>query len=394
MNQDPYSIDSIRKASEQFLNIILSEVVSIGEIPAPTFSESQRAEYLANRFCEAGLQDCFMDEKGNVMATIAGTGAANNIIVTTHLDTINFNENYHISVTKDHLIGTFLGNSSVALAALSTLPLFLEKLNIKLKSNIILLASPMSLGRGNNEGIKHYLSNNKTPFKAGVTLENITLGRLNYRSTGMLTGEITCIIPEDFQWERYGPIGTIIPMSEIVNKIGNIALPKIPFSTIILGSINGGFSYNNITKKTKLCFEVRSESFEILNSVHTQIKNITEEISARSGMKVFLEIISQREPGGIDISHEIVQQVRTVFNSLGIIPDFFPTVSQLSVFKDFGIPCITLGITTKDNSIKLEETEEALNINMIPLGFSQLVASLIAIDKALDKDIPAKEQQA
>ena len=165
MNQNQYNIDTIKKASEQFLNILLSEIVAIGEIPALTFSESQRAEYLASRFCEAGLQDFFMDEKRNVMGTIAGTGAANNIIVTTHMDTLNFNEIYHISVTKDHLIGPFWGNNSVALAAISALPLFLEKLNIKLKSNIVLLASPMSLGKGNNEGLKHYLSNIKTPFK-------------------------------------------------------------------------------------------------------------------------------------------------------------------------------------------------------------------------------------
>lgn len=390
MDQNTCNIDSIKTASEQFLNIILSEIVTIGEIPSPTFSETQRAEYLANRFCEVALQDCSMDEKRNVTATIPGTAAKKNIIVTTHLDTINTNHDYHISVTKDHLIGPFLGNNSVALATLSTLPLILEKLNIKLKSNIVLVASSMSLGRGNNEGMKHFLSNNKTHFTSGITLENITLGRLNYRSVGMMTGEITCILPEDFKWERYGAMGTIIPMSEVINKIGNIALPKLPLSTIILGAINGGFSYNNITRKTKLCFEVRSESFEILKSIHEQLKNITEEVSARSGMQIFLEILSEREPGGIDIGHPMVQQIRTVFNSLGLKPDFFPTVSQLSVLKDFGIPCVTLGITTKDGTVAVDETNEALNINPISLGLSQLVASLIAIDEIAYKNVPTK----
>ena len=37
-----------------------------------------------------------------------------------------------------------------------------------------------------------------------------------------------------------GSFRTIIPMYEIINKIGNIALPELPLSTIILGSINGG----------------------------------------------------------------------------------------------------------------------------------------------------------
>ncbi len=390
MNKDLYNIDSIREITDQFLNIVLSEIVTIGEISAPTFSETQRSEHIANRFCEAGLQSCFMDEKCNTMGTIPGTNGGKNIIVATYLDSFNPTVNSHISLTKDHLIGPFLGNNAVALATLSTLPLIFEKLNIRLKSNVILCASTMALGRGNNEGIKHFLSNSKTAFKAGVTLENISLGRLNYRSIGMLTGEITCLLPEDFKWEKYGAIGTIIPMSEIVNKIGNIALPKLPLSTIILSSIKGGFSYNNIARKTKLCFEVRSESFETLKSILEQIKNITEETSARSGTKVFLEILSEREPGGVDISHPIVQQVRSVFNSLGIKPDFFPTVSQLSVLKDFGIPCVTLGVTTQDSSINVDETDEALNISPISLGISQIVASLIAIDDISDKNISSK----
>ena len=78
---------------------------------------------------------------------------------------------------------------------------------------------------------------------------------------------------------------------------------------------------------------------------------------------------------------------RLVFNALGIKPDFFPTVSQLSVLKDVGIPCVTLGVITKDNSIKVDETDEALNINAISLGRSQVIASLVAIDTTFDKDL-------
>ncbi|HBM14886.1 MAG TPA: peptidase [Lentisphaeria bacterium] len=390
MNQDNCNIESIRKASEEFLNIILSETVTIGEMPAPTFSENQRAEYIANRFSEAVLQDCFMDEKSNVMGTITGSEGTRNIIVTSHMDNLNLRENYHINITKDHMVGPFIENNALALAVLVSLPFFIDKLNLSFKSNITLLTNTRSLGKGNNDGLKYYLSSTKTKYNAGITLENITLGRLNYQSIGMLRCEITCILPENFKWERYGAFGTIIPMSEIINKIGNIELPKIPVSSLILGSVNGGFSYNNISRKTKLCFEIRSESFDILKRVREQIRNITDEVSARSGVQVSYDIVSEREPGGIEIGHEIVQKVRSVFNSLMLKPDFFPTVSQLSVLKDFGVPCVTLGITSKDSSIATNEAEEALNIGPIPIGVAQLIASLIEIDNAQEKQIKGK----
>src|ERR1700739_1678614 len=56
-------------------------------IPAPTFFEQKRAEWMAARFRELEW-DAKIDRAGNVVATVARRPDAPSIAVTAHLDTV------------------------------------------------------------------------------------------------------------------------------------------------------------------------------------------------------------------------------------------------------------------------------------------------------------------
>ena len=71
-----------------------------------------------------------------------------------------------------------------------SLPTLFEKLQIRLKSNLVFMAAVKSLGRGNLEGLKYFLANSSLPIHAGLCLEGVQLGRLNYSCLGMFRGEI------------------------------------------------------------------------------------------------------------------------------------------------------------------------------------------------------------
>jgi len=375
-------IEKYKSAAENLRDMLLADLIRFGEIPAPTFAEEQRIRFLANRFEEIGLDHISIDELGNGMGVITGSEGRRNLLVLTNADTLVKDiKDQTIEVRADRLVGPFVGDNSIALAALTTLPLLLERLKLRFKSNIILLATTRSLERGNLEGVKHFLANSERPIEAGLCLESVQLGRLNYHCMGLLRGDIHCRLPGNYNWAQYGTTGSIIPMSEVVNRISQIALPHRPLTTIILGMIKGGIAYNNIARETVLSFEARSESLDILSQIKQQITDIITEVGARSGVKITLDVIAQREPGGLDISHPLVRRATTVMAALGLQPTLYSTTSQLSALRDVKIPGLTIALTTGERRNELDEIDESVAIAPLALGLAQVVGILQAIDE-------------
>lgn len=375
-------LPGIRDAAKNLRENVLADLVMIGEIPAPTFNEEKRIQFLLQKFSECGLQNCSMDEKMNGFGILPGKQDTRNILVVANSDTLNEQDkNIMVEIRVDQVVGPFVGDNSLALAAMTSIPPLLEQMDIQLGSNLIFMAASRSLGRGNVEGLRFFLADGAMPIHFGLCIEGVQLGRLNYSCLGMLRGDIICRLPDDYDWSRFGSTGAIIPMNDVITRISNIPLPHRPLTNLILGSIQGGISYQNIARHTTLCFEVRSESATILNKVQQQMEDITAEVTANSGIDITLDIFARREPGGIKISHPLVRSARAVLKALDIQPMMYPTTSAVAApLIHEKIPVVTLGVTRGERRNELEEIEEVVDIEPIPTGMAQLAGVLLAMD--------------
>lgn len=376
-----------RDAAAAMQDIILANLVMIGEIPAPTGAEDQRVQLILQRLSECGLQNCSTDEKGNGYGVFLGEQGSRNILISAHADTfVSDAVDQTIEVGKDRLVGPFVGDNSLALAAMVSLPNLFDRLQIRLKSNLLLIATVKSLGRGNLEGLKYFLANSAMPIHAGVCLEGVQLGRLNYSCLGMFRGEIICRLSDDYNWAQFGATGAIIPMNDVISRINKIPLPRRPLTSIVMGSIEGGLTYHNIARQVTLRFEVRCEASDLLKQIRQQIENIAAEVAAQSGVKMKLDIFSEREPGGIDISHPAVESARAIISALGLEPMMYPTTSAVAAFIDKKIPAVTLGIASGERKGELDEIDEAVSIAPIFTGMAQLAGVILAMDGGLVRE--------
>lgn len=371
-------LPEIRDQLKEFREILLANLVMIGEIPAPTFKESERIEFLLNRFNEAGLADNSIDDCGNGIGVLNGTEGEKAILVNAHADTVFSSKTDHtMQVSSNSISGPGVADNSLGLAVLATLPYLLHQLDIKLKHDLILLGGVKSLGRGDLEGIRFFLNNNTFNITEGICIEGVEQGRLSYTSIGMLRGEITCKVPEMYDWSRFGDASAILTLNEVINKINDIRLPKRPRTSVVMGSISGGSSFNTIAKEATLGFEVRSESEEVVEDVGQTITDIAKEVSSKTGDDVELDIFARRKPGGIPYAHPLNKCTREIMESLEIEQRLAPSTSELAAFIDKKIPALTLGITSGDHIHKYNESVE---IEPIYNGITQLIGTIIAID--------------
>jgi len=372
------SLPELEESVKEQKELLLANLVMIGEIPAPTFKEDERIEFLINRFKESDIRKHSIDEVGNGIGILEGEKGDEDILLVAHADTVfDANTDHTIHVYKDKISGAGVADNSLGLSAIATLPTLLERLDITLENNLILMGATRSLGRGNLQGLRSFLSNYENLIKAGVGLEGVELGRLSHTSIGMKRGEIHCEVPEEYDWSRFGDASAILTLNEVINKINRIELPQRPRTSIVMGSIRGGSSFNTTALKAMLQFEIRSESSEQVERLHRNLQEIVSEVSSRSGDTITLDIFAQREPGGIPFSHPLIRQTRQIMDGLKIDPRPGPSTSELSTFIDRGIPAITLGLTEGDH---IHDENESIKIDPIYKGIAQTIATLKAID--------------
>ncbi len=363
---------------EDFREIVLSTMVMVNEIPAPTFKERNRADFLVDRFSELEMLNASVDEKDNVLGIIPGRTGDRDILVAAHLDTLfDSTVDHTVTLEPTMAIGPGLSDNSLGVAVLGTLPLILERIGLELDSNLVLLGSTRSLGQGDLEGLRFVLDNYKRPFTAAVCLEGIKIGRLSFSSIGMLRGELTYKIPDQYDWTKFNSVGAIVDMNDMINRILEIPLPRKPKTTIVMGQMEAGTAYNTIPTKAKLRFEIRSESEKIVSDLATQINYLAEEMTSKTGAMVRFREIARRKPGGTEFSHPLNTIARGILNKLGVTPRITPSTSEIAALIDKGIPAITIGLTDGENA---GELEESVQIEPISKGLAQLAALLKAID--------------
>lgn len=367
-----------REALHSVRELLLANALMLGEIPAPSGEETERIHFLINRYTEDGLHNISIDEAGNGMAVLPGRTGKNNILVCAHADTaFQRSVDHAMSVTADSIIGPGIGDNSLGLAAIVTLPEILKRLDIRFDDHLILLGCTRSLGRGDLGGIRFFLENNKLPIRAGVCLEGIQLGRLSYSGIGMLRGEISVNVSPGYDWARFGASGSVAILTKVVQRIMEIPIPMQPPTQIIFGSINGGTSFGTRPSSATLRFEIRSEKAGMAGELKAKIMDITEEIESTSNAEIRFSPVAERQTGGLDYAHPLVKTMRQILDRLDVQPRIEPSVGELSQLIERSIPGVTLGLTRGKNK---NEFNESIDIQPIFGGVAQLIALLQSID--------------
>ncbi len=364
---------------------LLANLVMIAQIPAPTGEEGRRVRFLLDRFAEAGLGDAAADEVGNAVGRLQGRRGDRNILLLSHLDTIfPGNLDHNVTVEADRVIGPGVGDNALGAAIVSMIPAVLEHLQLQLDSNLILLGSTSSAGRGNHAGIRFFLDHLPERVDYGICVEGMQLGRLNYFSIGTARGDITCDVrPEPSR--SYGSESALVVINHIINRILGISTPSRPYTVIRMGKMRAGVAYDVEPDHAELGVEIVSHSDEMIDHVHGQIEDIVAEMSARHAVEAHLDLFFKTRAGGIPFSHPLVKGVLEVMHSLGIEPDQGHSPSELSELIARDIPAVTLGITRGEKSLK--KRPDHVLIDPILTGVAQLVGVILAVDEGACEEV-------
>lgn len=382
------ALDRIRQLPEALGPLrerLLANLVMIAQIPAPTGEEAQRARFVLDRFIEAGLGDATFDDLGNAVGRLYGRKGKRNILLVSHLDTLfPASLDHAVVVQSDRVIGPAVGDNALGAAIICLVPAVLEYLDIELDSNLILLGSIRSLGRGNHAGLRFFLDHLPDRVDCGICVEGIQLGRLNFFSIATARADITCLVrPEPSR--SYGNESALVVLNHIMNRILAIATPSRPYTVIRLGKMRAGVAYDSEPDHAELGLEIVSHDDEMVDRIQQQIEDIVAEMSARHAVDAHLDVFFRTQAGGIPFAHPLVKSVLSVMHTLGIEPDQGHSPSELSEMVARGIPAVTLGISRGEKNVK--RSPDYVLIEPILRGVAQLIGVILAADEGVCDEV-------
>jgi tripeptide aminopeptidase len=343
---------------------VLDLAMQIQQIPAPTFGEGRRAEFVRKYFSELGAKDVTIDDSGNVYTHIGKRGNKPPIVVSAHLDTV-FPQDTDLSNsrTADKIIGPGIGDNSLGLAGLFGLYWIFNDNSVDFGTNsalvgdLWLVANVGEEGLGDLKGMKAVVNRFGEEALAYIVLEGMSLGQIYHRGLGVRRYRIHVHTKGGHSWVDYGSPSAIHELAELVVKIKNLPIPIEPRSSINVGVITGGTSVNTIAAEASFELDLRSESMQVLNILSGQVMSLVEEVDRKGGeaIRVNAEVIGDRPAGEIPTDHPFVNAAIECFARKGIKVKLNIGSTDANVPLNRGLPAICIGLTTGGGSHTLEE---------------------------------------
>ena len=385
MDQIIAQLPGFVEAIEAIRELVLANVVLLGQIPSPTFQEQARTTAFLERLSQAQVDECTTDGYRNPIAIIRGTATGQApLFVVAHLDTLFAREiDHNFTVGPYEIVGPGVTDNSVGVGVLVSLPEIFRHLQLRFASDIVIAGVIQSMGKGNLRGIRHLLKTWPTPIRGAVVLEGIDLGRLDYYSDGMIRAEIECRIRTNHGQEPKFRPNAILVLNEVLNQILEIRLPQRPRARVIVGKISGGIKHGVIPSRARLGLEIQSTAYGMVKSIYDDIRDIVTGIGYENEVDMQIKTISNAKAARLPYNHPLVKAAGRVITALDLQLTLAHSESELSIFLSRQIPAVTLGLTHGDT---LGQTEARMQIAPLARGIAQVLGVLLAMDGGVCDD--------
>lgn len=231
-------------------------------IPAPTFHERPRAEWMEAQFRALGLKNVRVDEAGNVLGDRPGR-ARQRVWITAHLDTV-FPPGTPIPITRDgmRIFAPGISDNGSGLSALLTLINVLQQQPLETGLSLRFVANVGEEGEGDLCGIRHLFSGAEArkSTAAVLVLDGPGAEHITNSSLGSRRYLLEVKGPGGHSWNDFGRVNPIHALAGAIRRVEGIALSTEPRSTISVGLIEGGTTVNSIPPAAWMKVDIRSTS--------------------------------------------------------------------------------------------------------------------------------------
>jgi tripeptide aminopeptidase len=359
---------------------VLDEAIAVQQIPAPTFHEMARANYVRSRLSGRRLQNVASDQTPNVYGRLPGADSQRpGLLVAAHTDTVfGRHTDLHISRQGGRVYGPGLGDNSLGVAAMLALADVMGGSGYRAPCDVWFVATAREEGLGDLGGIKAALKRLRGRVGAAIILEGIALGQVYHGGIAVRRLKITCQAQGGHSWLDFGRPSAIHHLMRLGARLADLHLPATPHCTFNIGLIEGGTSINTIAPEATLYLDLRSETAAGVAALERQVRALVDDAKTDC-LEVSTTVVGDRPAGRLPPDHWLVQAAGAALDMVGLEPSYDLGSTDANAVLAAGLPAVTVGISRGGNAHRVDEYVE---VEPITRGMRQLVLLvLLALDR-------------
>jgi acetylornithine deacetylase/succinyl-diaminopimelate desuccinylase-like protein len=326
-------------------------------VPAPTFLEQERAEWIANQLRGIGWH-VSIDRSGNVLATLHADPQGALVALTAHLDTVLAPRSKDdISISREgDLRGPGVSDNGAGLAALLAVAKAIRSSpEADLWDRLLLVANVGEEGEGDLSGMRHLCRQPEwiERIAAFLVLDGASTDHITTHALGSRRFEVIFAGSGGHSWSDFGIANPVHALGRAIAQFVDHR-PVDPRSTprvsVNVGVIEGGASINAIPASARAKVDIRSESNErieqLITALHQAVERAEDVENARAiGTKLTARIreIGNRPAAMLPNDAHLLTRMRAVDAHLGIRARLDCASTDANIPLSMGIPAVCIG---------------------------------------------------
>ncbi len=339
--------------------------LSLCRIPAPTFFEQKRAEWMAAELAGLGCE-VEIDRAGNVVAFTGGDPSLPYVALTAHMDTVLApRTGEDIKLASDgRFLGPGVADNGAGLAALLAIASAWKQCGRDLlrsierpAASLVLVANVGEEGEGNLNGMR-YLCRQSTlasRIRQFLVLDGPAVDHITGHALASRRFEIHFSGPGGHSWSDYGTGNPVHALAAVIADFSASPVRSFrPRTSINFGLIEGGASINSIPSEARAKLDIRSESQEQLNELAELLTDAVERALAAENERVAGRRLTGRltakireigsRPGGKLADHApLLETLRMVDAHLGIRAGLDCASTDANIPLSLGREAVSIG---------------------------------------------------
>ncbi len=364
-------------------NWIADAHLQVCRIPAQTFLEHQRAEWMAQQFRSYGWESQ-MDRAGNVIAWQKPASDRPLLAITAHLDTV-FAPRLKDDIFVDSdgkLRGPGVSDNGAGLSAILAIARALQVCGVPEEHalDLLLVANVGEEGEGNLSGMRYLCK--QSPFarriQAFLVVDGATTDHITVRGLGSRRFDLTFSGNGGHSWSDQGAGNPVHALARAVSFFSDTRLSANPRCSLNVGVIEGGATVNSIPTQARAKVDIRSESNEKMDElVHVlydaveRAQDIENQRATAGKVTARIKEIGSRPAARLPESAPLLAYARAVDAHLGIRAHLECSSTDANLPLSLNIPAISIGAGGQGGGA--HSTQEWFNPEGRDLGLKRIL---------------------
>ena len=322
-------------------------LIELGQIPAPSNHEEERAAFVLDWLKAQGAQSAYIDEALNVIYPIACEGEGPLTVYMAHSDVVfPDTEPLPLRVEDGRIYCPGIGDDTANAVALLTVAGYLAKTGLTpTDGGLLLVINSGEEGLGNLKGCRAIMDRYGSRVREFVTFDGYAEG-IAHRAVGSRRYRVEIDTEGGHSWGKFGNRNAIAYLASLIDTLYTIKVPQGGKTTYNVGTISGGTSVNTIAQHAEMLYEFRSDTPAHLDTMERHFRAAIEFYRTK-GIDVTVTLLGER-PCGIEIDEEahgalIARSAEAIRNHYGLEITCRAGSTDCNIPLSLGIPAVCVG---------------------------------------------------